>query len=145
MFNRNRIVSTSIPACLRRFYFCYRNATSRLNTASFAPAAQTLQQSTRPTLWLDWFRGSDTDPRRILRGARLDHFDMIVDAAIAGLGIGIVPEIVARPALDRGALALAAPRRFETGESYALILPEPARQSPHVQRFRNWLLREIAA
>ena len=82
---------------------------------------------------------------RILRGARLDHFDMIVDAAIAGLGIGIVPEIVARPALDRGALALAAPRRFETGESYALILPEPARQSPHVQRFRNWLLREIAA
>lgn len=104
-----------------------------------------LQQSTRPTLWLDWFRGSDTDPRRILRGARLDHFDMIVDAAIAGLGIGIVPEIVARPALDRGALALAAPRRFETGESYALILPEPARQSPHVQRFRNWLLREIAA
>ncbi|EAU44898.1 MULTISPECIES: LysR substrate-binding domain-containing protein [Salipiger] len=102
-----------------------------------------LQQSTRPTLWLDWFRGSDTDPRRILRGARLDHFDMIVDAAIAGLGVGIVPEIVARPALERGALALAAPRRFETGEHYALILPEPALASPHVQRFRGWLLDEI--
>ncbi|MBY6005469.1 LysR family transcriptional regulator [Salipiger bermudensis] len=102
-----------------------------------------LQQSTRPTLWLDWFRGSDTDPRRILRGARFDHFDMIVDAAIAGLGVGIVPEIVARPALERGALALAAPRRFETGEQYALILPEPALASPHVQRFRSWLLDEI--
>ncbi|MCR8546831.1 LysR substrate-binding domain-containing protein [Salipiger sp. P9] len=103
-----------------------------------------LQQSTRPTLWLDWFRGSDTDPRRILRGARFDHFDMIVDAAIAGLGVGIMPEIVARPALKRGALALAAPRRFATGEHYALILPERARTSPHVQRFRDWLLREIA-
>lgn len=102
-----------------------------------------LQQSTRPTLWLDWFRGSDTDPRRILRGARLDHFDMIVDAAIAGLGVGIVPEIVARPALERGALALAAPRRFATGEHYALILPEPALNSPHVHRFRDWLLDEI--
>ena len=96
------------------------------------------------TEWLDWFRGSETDPRRILRGARLDHFDMIVDAAIAGLGVGIVPEIVARPALERGALALAAPRRFETGEHYALILPERSRSSPHVQRFRDWLLREIA-
>ncbi len=103
-----------------------------------------LQQSTRPTLWLDWFRGSDTDPRRILRGARLDHFDMIVDAAIAGLGIGIVPEIVARPALERGSLTLASPRRFATGESYALILPERARSSEHVMRFRDWLLAEIA-
>ncbi|KAA8607613.1 LysR substrate-binding domain-containing protein [Salipiger aestuarii] len=103
-----------------------------------------LQQSTRPTLWLDWFRGTDTDPRRILRGARMDHFDMIVDAAIAGLGIGIVPDIVARPALDRGALALASPRRFDTGETYALILPDRVRASPHVYRFRDWLLAEIA-
>lgn len=104
-----------------------------------------LQQSTRPTLWLDWFRDTETDPRRILRGARLDHFDMVLDAAAAGLGVGLVPEIVARPALAQGRLARASDRRFATGEAYALILPERSRDNRHVQDFRDWLLSEIAA
>ncbi|WP_353473596.1 LysR substrate-binding domain-containing protein [Salipiger sp. H15] len=104
-----------------------------------------LQQSTRPTLWLDWFRGRDTDARRILRGARFDHFDMILDAAMAGLGVGIVPEIIARPALASGRLTLAAQRRFASGESYALILPERSAGNAGVAAFRDWLLREIAA
>ncbi|SDI67832.1 LysR substrate-binding domain-containing protein [Salipiger marinus] len=103
-----------------------------------------LQQSTRPTLWLDWFRDSATDARRILRGARFDHFDMVLDAAQAGLGVGLVPEIVARPALAAGTLCLAAPRRFGTGESYALIVPERSRDMPQVDAFRRWLLAEIA-
>lgn len=101
-----------------------------------------LQQSTRATLWLDWFRDIGADPRLILRGARFDHFDMIIDAAATGLGVGIVPEIVAREALARGRLCLAAPRRFQTGETYSLITPGVT--APHVQAFRDWLLREIA-
>ncbi|GAA0291844.1 LysR substrate-binding domain-containing protein [Rhodovulum strictum] len=104
-----------------------------------------LQQSTRPTLWLDWFRDSGIDPRRALRGARLDHFDMILDAAAAGLGVGLVPEIIARRALDMGALRLGAARRMVTGEHYALILPDRARDSAAAQAFRTWLLQEIAA
>ncbi|KFE33933.1 LysR substrate-binding domain-containing protein [Thioclava atlantica] len=104
-----------------------------------------LQQSTRPTLWLDWFRESGRDPRRILRGARFDHFDMIMDAAVAGMGIGLVPAIIAEGALNAGRLALATPRRFSTGETYSLILPEGAREAPHVRAFRDWLLAEIGA
>lgn len=104
-----------------------------------------LQQSTRPTLWLDWFRESNIDPRRILRGARLDHFDMIMDAAIAGMGVGIVPEVIAAAALERGTLVRASPRRFATGDAYSLILPERSRDNPHVKAFRNWLLSEISA
>jgi Transcriptional regulator len=104
-----------------------------------------LQQSTRPTLWLDWFRESGRDARRILRGARFDHFDMILDAASAGMGLGLVPAIIAQGALVSGRLVQATPRRFATGESYALILPERAREAPHVSAFRDWLRAEIGA
>ncbi|KEO52623.1 LysR substrate-binding domain-containing protein [Thioclava pacifica] len=104
-----------------------------------------LQQSTRPTLWLDWFRESGRDARRILRGARFDHFDMILDAASAGMGLGLVPAIIAQGALASGRLVQASPRRFATGESYALILPERAREAPHVSAFRDWLRAEIGA
>ncbi|MBC7146091.1 MAG: LysR family transcriptional regulator [Thioclava marina] len=104
-----------------------------------------LQQSTRPTLWLDWFRESGRDARRILRGARFDHFDMILDAASAGMGLGLVPAIIAQGALVSGRLVQATPRRFATGESYALIMPERAREAPHVSAFRDWLRAEIGA
>ncbi len=104
-----------------------------------------LQQSTRATLWLDWFRETGADARLILRGARFDHFDMIIDAAAVGLGVGLVPEIVAREALTSGRLVLAAPRRFRTGDDYALFLPEDTSPAPHVTAFRDWLLREIGA
>ncbi|TCO70123.1 LysR substrate-binding domain-containing protein [Rhodovulum euryhalinum] len=103
-----------------------------------------LQQSTRPTLWLDWFRDSGIDPRQALRGARLDHFDMILDAVAAGMGVGLVPEIVARGAMERGHVRQATVRRMVTGEHYALILPERSLESPAAQAFRAWLLREIA-
>ena len=102
-----------------------------------------LQQSTRPTLWLDWFKSHDTDPRRALRGARMDHFDMVVDAAIAGMGLAIVPDIIARPALDRGDLVLATERQFETGDHYAMIMPVSG-MSQTARLFIDWVQTGIA-
>jgi LysR family transcriptional regulator, glycine cleavage system transcriptional activator len=106
--------------------------------------APLLQQSTRPTLWPDWFREAEIDPRRSLRGARFDHFDMVVDAAIAGLGIGLVPEIIARAALQDRRLVAVSERRLETGQAYTLIYPERSTARPGFARFRDWLSAEIA-
>ena len=102
-----------------------------------------LQQSTRPTLWPDWCRAVGLDPRLALRGARFDHFDMVVDAAIAGLGIALVPEILARAALGRGELIRALPGDFETGQAYTLIYPDRSEELPHFARFKDWLRAEI--
>ena len=102
-----------------------------------------LQQATRPTLWPDWFRQAELDPRRTLRGARFDHFDMVIDAAIAGLGLALVPEILARIPLSQGRLALASPHEMPTGQAYTLIYPERSAELPHFARFRDWLKAEI--
>jgi LysR family glycine cleavage system transcriptional activator len=82
-----------------------------------------LQQSTRPTLWLDWFASLDVDLRHVLRGARADHFDMVIEMACAGMGVAIVPEVLVRPELASGALQRASARSLATGEDYTLITP----------------------
>ncbi len=102
-----------------------------------------LQEAARPTLWLDWFRAAGLDPRTALRGARFDHFDMVLDAAEAGLGVALVPEILARSALGSGRLLRASHRDFATGQSYVLIFPDQSEDLPHLARFRDWIKAEI--
>lgn len=103
-----------------------------------------LQQSTRPSLWLDWFRDAGLDPRPILRGARFEQFGMLVAAAIAGLGIAIVPEPVVAEELARGRLVRASARRLRGGQPYAAILPQRRAASPVIGAFRDWLAAEAA-
>lgn len=102
-----------------------------------------LQQTTRPTLWLDWFRHANLDSRRILRGARFDHFDMVLDAAAAGLGVALVPEILAREPIRQGRLILASARAMDSGQAYTLIHPERSEAMPQFTRFRAWIRAEI--
>lgn len=101
-----------------------------------------LQQSTRPSLWLDWFRHAGLDPRAILRGARFDHFDMVINAAIAGLGVALVPEVLAQKGLFEGQLVLASKRRLLGVEPYTLIYPQRSEEIEGFARFKDWLVEQ---
>ena len=104
-----------------------------------------LQQATRPSLWLDWFRHAGRDPRTILRGARFDHFDMVMTAAVAGLGVALVPEMLVRNELRDGRLVLASERRLPGAEPYALLFPARSEAIAGFSRFRDWLVAEAQA
>ena len=98
-----------------------------------------LQQSTRPELWLDWFRDAGLDPITILRGPRFEHFGMVIAAAHAGLGVALVPEIVAASDLDDGRLSKISPRVLSSGSDYALIYPARNEASAPLATFRDWI------
>lgn len=103
-----------------------------------------LQQSTRPSLWLDWFRHAGRDPRSVLRGARFDHFDMVISAAVAGLGVALLPELLVQSELGAGRLRLASNRRLPGAAPYALLYPARSAAIPGFPRFRDWLTRQAA-
>lgn len=103
-----------------------------------------LQQATRPTLWLDWFRDAGLDARPILRGARFEHFGMLVTAAASGLGVALVPEVVAQEELRRGRLVLASGRRLRVASPYAVLYPDRSAANPAFTAFRDWLVTEAA-
>ena len=98
-----------------------------------------LQQTTRPSLWLDWFRDAGNDPRALLRGPRFEHFDMVIGAAVSGLGIGLVPEILVEPEIAAGRLVLPTDRRLIVSAPYSLIFPARSLEIEGFGPFRNWL------
>ncbi|WP_019999075.1 LysR substrate-binding domain-containing protein [Aureimonas ureilytica] len=103
-----------------------------------------LQQSTRPELWLDWFRDAGLDPITILRGARFEHFGMVLAAARAGLGVALVPDVLAASDLAEGRLRKVSSRVLPGRSHYALIYPARSEASATLRSFRDWIEAEAA-
>lgn len=98
-----------------------------------------LQQTTRPTLWLDWFRDAGLDARSVLRGDRFEHFEMVMAAAASGLGVALVPEILAEAEIAAGRLMRASQRRLVVAEPYSLLYPPRSLEIDGFAAFRDWL------
>ncbi|GAA2864098.1 LysR family glycine cleavage system transcriptional activator [Aminobacter niigataensis] len=103
-----------------------------------------LQQSTRPTLWLRWFQAAGIDPRTTLRGHRFEQFSMVVEAAVAGLGVALVPEVLAERELAAGRLVLASPNRIAGEVPYRLAFRPGGEDRPGLREFVRWLTAEAA-
>lgn len=96
-----------------------------------------IQQATRPHLWADWMEAAGLEVEAI-RGPRFEHFDMVIAAARAGLGVALLPDIFARPDLEGGTLAQVSPVALTGPSPYALIHPGRAPEGT-LGVFVEWL------
>lgn len=103
-----------------------------------------IQLATRPNLWNEWFASVGIASVDRLQGPRVQHFDMVISAAQAGMGIALIPEIFARPALSSGALIKVDERAMSGPSPYALIQPASREVSASLHRFSTWLLGDTA-
>jgi DNA-binding transcriptional LysR family regulator len=93
--------------------------------------------STRPGAWKDWYRLSGN---RSVNGAEqvFDHFFLLLQAAISGLGVAVVPYAIALDALVTGQLL--APCGFVAdGSRYCIISPVPVEAESSAAVFMGWL------
>jgi LysR family glycine cleavage system transcriptional activator len=104
-----------------------------------------LQHTTRPLAWLEWCSQVGAPTTHALRGARFDHFYMMIQAAIAGLGVALLPRFLVQDELLSGRLVVAADHELKTSSAYWLVYPEKKAQLPAVRQFRDWLLGLVAA
>ncbi|WP_245667506.1 LysR family transcriptional regulator [Neptunicoccus sediminis] len=98
-----------------------------------------IQLATRPELWNDWFSRLGTPPPDSLKGPRVQHFDMVISAAEAGLGVALLPDIFVQSALASGSLRQIHPQGLEGTTPYALIRPAGRQPSATMQGFADWL------
>lgn len=98
-----------------------------------------LQQSTRPTLWLEWFQAAGIDPRTTLRGHRFEQFSMLIEAAAAGLGVALVPRLLVETELENGRLALASHNAIAGQHPYRLAYRPGGEEQPGLREFLSWI------
>lgn len=101
-----------------------------------------LQHVTRPLAWSEWFLQQGVDHVSALSGMRFDHFYMMIQAAISGLGIALLPRFLVNEEIADGRLIVVSGRELRSSGAYWLVYPEAKSQLPAVACFRDWLLRE---
>ena len=115
----------------------------RLATPDDLKAATLLQMSTRPHAFEEWLAARNVSGVDGRRGPRFEHHAMVLQAAIAGLGVAVLPAFVVDDELAAGRVVEAfADTRVRTGKGYWLVYPERRRTLPALLAFREWLLQQ---
>ena len=97
---------------------------------------------TRPHLqaWAEWESHTGLTLAEAAQNREFEHLFYMLEAAVAGLGVGLSPFVYVAADIEAGRLA--APVGFvRTPAQFYLILP-PGPARPAASAFRNWLLDE---
>lgn len=132
---REEIVAVASPGLARR---------SGFHGPADLAKATLLHQTTRPHAWAEWFAAQRTTHPASHKGPRIEQFGMVVEAALAGLGVALVPKFLALAEIEQGRLAVIPADAFESSKAYWLAVPERKRSDATVAAFLEWLKREIA-
>ncbi len=112
---------------------------------SSPPTAEDLRQqtllhiTTRPDAWTFWLAAVGAGGIDGTQGPKFEHFNMIVRAAIAGLGVALVPTFVAREEIEAGRLVMLFPEAVPSPTSYFMATPPERSILPKVSLFIEWL------
>lgn len=106
--------------------------------------APLLHQTSRPDAWECWFEANGVEAGTI-HGMLFDQFLTAAEAAVAGLGLALLPEFLFATDLAAGRLVPAVPARVESAGAYYLAWPEGRGDYPPLQAFRAWLVAEMAS
>lgn len=76
-------------------------------------------------------------------GARYDLHSMLIEAALTGLGVALVPRLYIGTELEQGRLVTPWPDGKGVAKNFCLVLPEPIELSAGpLQAFATWILEE---
>jgi LysR family glycine cleavage system transcriptional activator len=105
--------------------------------------AKLLATKTRPQAWGDWLAATDEEAEPLRTHQSFDHFYLMIQAAACGLGVAVVPQMLAMDELNSGRLV--APFGFTPGnrELSLWIAPHLASRSD-LKTLERWLLQEMS-
>ncbi|MBM7062647.1 LysR family transcriptional regulator [Pseudomonas sp. UL073] len=102
-----------------------------------------LHTASRPQAWPQWAQGHGLAPGELRLGQGFEHLYYLLEAAVAGLGVAIAPQLLVADDLAAGRLL--APWGFvETPARLALWVPARSLDQ-RAERLAQWLREELAA
>jgi len=101
-----------------------------------------LQQTSRQTCWPEWMQSRGVHGVNGLAGPRFEHLYMVLQAAVAGLGLGLLPRILIEDEVATGRLVAPFPGTFTSEDAYCLVFPEAKKNESRLELFRSWIHEE---
>lgn len=102
-----------------------------------------LQLETRPNAWASWFSFHGVSAS-IPLGMLFDQFAPMIQSAIYGMGVALLPEFLAKAELADGRLVEAWGGPVPSVGSYYLVWPGIGENYPPLVAFRDWLIQEVS-
>ncbi len=101
-----------------------------------------IQNAHRPDSWLRWMEAKRAEHQGPISGPRFSQTTMVIEAALAGIGLAVLPVFMIEDHLESGRLHLPFGSAVPSGFSYYLVYPERRGVSKSVLRFRDWIAVE---
>ncbi|WP_246312649.1 LysR substrate-binding domain-containing protein [Pseudaquabacterium terrae] len=101
---------------------------------------QLLHQPAREGAWPRWFEQAGVVVATATKGPRYDMSSMLIEAAIAGMGIALVPRIFVLKDLAAGRLIVPCDVTLESEHGFYIVHAESKRPSQAFLSFQQWLL-----
>lgn len=112
---------------------------------SRTPPSALVHHSTVPEAWQAWFRLEGIEGDLEMQGPRYGLMSMALNAAVAGLGVVLLPAFMAQDALAMGRLRRLSKRQWRASRGYYLVYPPESAELKPLKVFRDWLLVEAAS
>jgi LysR family transcriptional regulator, glycine cleavage system transcriptional activator len=104
-----------------------------------------LHTASRERSWPAWLRAKGLDDDISNKRLEYGHFFMAIQAAIEGKGVAVIPRILAEAEIKSGTLVVPFPGTELTVGTYYLLCRDHQGLAPKVERFREWIMSEVAA
>lgn len=101
-----------------------------------------LQLASRAGAWERWFDSFGIEPP-VARGMVFEQLSIIAQAAVAGLGVALLPRFLIQSELERGELVVMINRALKDRAGYYLVTPTEKSDYPPVVALRTWLLEMV--
>ncbi|MBN9461175.1 MAG: LysR family transcriptional regulator [Burkholderiales bacterium] len=113
---------------------------SRLSSPRELLGLPLLHKSTRADAWPRWFELAGHRHEGPVPGMRFELYGMVIEAARAGLGVGLVPRFYVQDEINRGDLVIPFDIALKHMKRYCLVFPEYKQDSPLVAKLRDWIV-----
>lgn len=103
-----------------------------------------LQLETRLDAWPAWFAGQGAAAPALPNGMLMDQFSMMIQAAISGIGVALLPDYLARIEIAGGRLRPILRPGVAGPGAYWLVWPRAKDGLGTLEAFRDWLTDTLA-
>jgi len=140
----------SIPVCSAKLYKSAK-FTDDSDACARLVDQPLLHIATRPNDWQHWFedhninKHNEKSQSKAKQGMHFEQFSIATNAAIAGLGIALLPKFLIQNELERGELIAVCSKPLKTDSGYYLVTPNDKQDYAPAVAFQTWLCQTISA